>query len=63
MNAAENPAGPPVGFFLFGGVRIVRDGVEIEVSQPKQRAILSLLLATPGEPVSFSEMTDTLWIG
>ena len=63
MGAAVVPDDQPVRFFLFGGVRIVRDGVEIAVQQPKQRAILTLLLATPGEPVSLSEMTDSLWIG
>lgn len=60
---AEHRTAKPVRFGLFGGVRIVRDGVEIEVTQPKQRAILELLLATPGEPVSRAEMIDSLWSG
>ncbi|MDT4936296.1 MAG: hypothetical protein QOK11_4188, partial [Pseudonocardiales bacterium] len=63
MRGAEHRTDKPVRFGLFGGVRIVRDSVEIEVTQPKQRAILALLLATPGEPVSLGEMIDALWSG
>ncbi|HEX3335745.1 MAG TPA: transcriptional regulator [Jatrophihabitans sp.] len=63
MRGAEHRTDKPVRFGLFGGVRIVRDSVEIEVTQPKQRAILALLLATPGEPVSAAEMIDALWSG
>jgi DNA-binding SARP family transcriptional activator len=57
------PAGGGIRFALFGGVRVIRDGVEIEVTQPKQRAILALLLAVPREPVPLSELVDTLWPG
>ena len=53
----------PVGFALFGGVRVVRRGVEVEITQPKQRAILALLLAAPGEQVTLSELIDALWSG
>src|SRR4051812_41201768 len=56
------PAEPAlVRFCLFGGVRVIRGGFEVEVPQPKQRAILSLLMATPGEPVSIAELIDTVW--
>lgn len=60
---AEHPPGRPVRFSLFGGARVERGGVEIEVTQPKQRAVLSLLLATPGDVVSLSEITQALWSG
>jgi DNA-binding SARP family transcriptional activator/tetratricopeptide (TPR) repeat protein len=63
MIGPEHRTDKPVRFGLFGGLRIIRDGVEIEVTQPKQRAILAVLLATPGEPVSLSEMIDALWPG
>ncbi|WP_433167137.1 BTAD domain-containing putative transcriptional regulator [Kribbella sp. CA-247076] len=53
----------PVRFGLFGGVRVIRAGVEIPVTQRKQRAILGLLLATPGETVGLSELVDELWPG
>lgn len=52
-----------VCFGLFGGVRVVRGGFEIELTQPKQRAILALLLSTPSEPVYMSEIIDALWSG
>jgi DNA-binding SARP family transcriptional activator/tetratricopeptide (TPR) repeat protein len=52
-----------VRFALFGGVRILRGGAEVELRQPKQRAILALLLSTPGEPVSVSEIIDAFWSG
>jgi DNA-binding SARP family transcriptional activator/tetratricopeptide (TPR) repeat protein len=52
-----------VRFALFGGVRILRGGAEVDLRQPKQRAILALLLSTPGEVVSVSEIIDALWSG
>ncbi|WP_375483911.1 BTAD domain-containing putative transcriptional regulator [uncultured Jatrophihabitans sp.] len=52
-----------VQFVLFGGVRIVRAGVEIEVTQPKQRGLLALLLANVGEVVSVGSIVDALWAG
>ncbi|WP_344613878.1 AfsR/SARP family transcriptional regulator [Dactylosporangium salmoneum] len=52
-----------VRFGLFGYVRLVRDGVAVEITQPKQRGILSMLLAAPSELVTLSELIDTLWPG
>ncbi|NYJ75600.1 AfsR/SARP family transcriptional regulator [Allobranchiibius huperziae] len=52
-----------VRFFLFGGVRIVRDGVEIAVTQPKQRGLLALLLANVGETLTVDSIVDALWNG
>ena len=57
------PADEQVRFALFGGVRVVRGDAEVELTQPKQRAILSLLLSVPGEPVYVSEIIDMLWLG
>ncbi|MCW2671139.1 MAG: putative AfsR family transcriptional regulator [Frankiales bacterium] len=61
MGGTAPTADAPVYFLLFGGVRIVRGDAEVELRQPKQRAILALLLSTPGEPVSVSEIIDALW--
>jgi DNA-binding SARP family transcriptional activator len=52
-----------VRFALFGGVRVVRAGAEVELTQSRQRAILALLLSSPGEPVYVSEIIDALWSG
>jgi DNA-binding SARP family transcriptional activator/DNA-binding CsgD family transcriptional regulator len=63
MDGPAPSADDSVGFFLFGGVRVVRDRAEVELNQPKQRAILALLLSAPGEPVYISEIIDALWSG
>lgn len=52
-----------VRFGLFGGVQVVRGGAEVGLRQPKQRALLALLLSTPNEPVYASEIIDVLWSG
>jgi DNA-binding SARP family transcriptional activator len=63
MGGTATSTDAPVYFLLFGGVRIVRGDAEVELRQPKQRAILALLLSTPGEPVSVSEIIDAVWSG
>jgi DNA-binding SARP family transcriptional activator len=63
MDGPQPAADDSVGFFLFGGVRVERGGAEVALTQPKQRAILALLLAAPGEPVYMSEIIDALWSG
>ena len=63
MDGPEPAADEAVSFALFGGVRVVRGGAEVELTQPKQRAILALLLSAPGEPVYMSEIIDALWPG
>ncbi|WP_369373674.1 BTAD domain-containing putative transcriptional regulator [Promicromonospora sp. Populi] len=50
-----------VRFALYGGVRVWRDGVEVELVQPKQRVILGLLLATPDQQVPLGELIDAAW--
>ena len=61
MDGEASLTGERVRFGLFGGVRVVRGGAEVELTQPKQRAILALLLSTPSEPVYMSEIIDALW--
>ena len=63
MPDKQDQPGEPVAFRLFGGARIVRAGVEVAVKQRKQRAILAVLAASPGEPIALSELIDTLWTG
>src|SRR5712691_5591147 len=63
MGGPEPSADEAVSFALFGGVRVVRGGAEVELTRPKQRALLALLLSTPGEPVYASEIVDVLWPG
>ncbi|MCO8277711.1 NB-ARC domain-containing protein [Actinoplanes sp. TRM 88003] len=46
---------------VFGGLRLWRDGGEVELGSPRQRAVLAVLLAARGAVVSTSELVDTLW--
>jgi DNA-binding SARP family transcriptional activator len=46
---------------VFGGLRLVRDGAEVDLGPARQRAILAVLLAARGEVVTVTDLTDTLW--
>src|SRR5690349_17004645 len=48
-------------FTVLGPVRAWRDGAEIDLGAPQQRSVLAVLLARAGQPVSLSEIVDTLW--
>jgi DNA-binding SARP family transcriptional activator len=48
-------------FTVLGPVRAWRDGEELDLGPPTQRAILALLLARAGQPVSVSELVDLVW--
>ncbi|GAA2213860.1 BTAD domain-containing putative transcriptional regulator [Nonomuraea monospora] len=50
-----------VRFTVLGPVRAWRDGVELAAGPPQQRAMLALLLAQAGRPVSLSEIVHVLW--
>lgn len=50
-----------IRFHLYGGLRVTRGGRDIQLTQPKQRAILALLLATPDRAVPVPEMIDAFW--
>ncbi|MFC0430805.1 BTAD domain-containing putative transcriptional regulator [Kutzneria buriramensis] len=46
---------------VLGTVRAWRGAVELNVGPPQQRAVLALLLANVGRPVSLDEIIDVLW--
>ncbi|MET9239467.1 BTAD domain-containing putative transcriptional regulator [Nonomuraea sp. NPDC003709] len=48
-------------FAVLGPVRLWRGDVELNSGPPQQRALLALLLAYAGRPVSLDEMVDVLW--
>ncbi|WP_342787034.1 AfsR/SARP family transcriptional regulator [Streptomyces tailanensis] len=51
----------PVWFAVLGSVRVRRAGVEPALGGPQERALLALLLARAGQPVTVSEIVDVLW--
>ncbi|MFE7649367.1 AfsR/SARP family transcriptional regulator [Streptomyces phaeoluteigriseus] len=54
---------PVLRFELLGPVRVCRDGAELDLGFPQQRALLALLLAYEGRPVPTGELLDLLWPG
>lgn len=50
-----------VRFQILGPVRSWRDGAEITLGPPKQRALFALLLAQSGQPVPLHAILDALW--
>jgi DNA-binding SARP family transcriptional activator len=50
-----------IRFTLLGAVRAWQGDTELQLGPPQQRAVLALLLAAAGQPVSLSELVDLLW--
>jgi DNA-binding SARP family transcriptional activator len=48
-------------FRVLGPLEVVRDGRALELTRPKQRSLLALLLLHPGEIVSTDRLVDGLW--
>jgi DNA-binding SARP family transcriptional activator/tetratricopeptide (TPR) repeat protein len=48
-------------FGLLGPVRGWLGGAELELGPPRQRALLALLLAHAGQPVTLTTIVDVLW--
>ncbi|MEU5942492.1 BTAD domain-containing putative transcriptional regulator [Micromonospora sp. NPDC047548] len=50
-----------VRFSLLGPVRAWRGDDEIDLGAPQQRAVLALLMAYAGQPVTMAQFIDALW--
>ena len=50
-------------FGILGQVRVLRDGVPVDVGGPKQRALLTLFLARPNQVLTTDWLADALWDG
>ncbi|HEU5331576.1 MAG TPA: BTAD domain-containing putative transcriptional regulator [Actinocrinis sp.] len=48
-------------FTVLGPVKAWRDGIELRLGPPKQRAVLALLLAQAGRSVPAHHLVDALW--
>lgn len=48
-------------FSLLGPVRAWRNGEDVELGPPQQRAVLAVLLAHPDQPVPITQIVDVLW--
>ncbi|MGH3788624.1 MAG: AfsR/SARP family transcriptional regulator, partial [Pseudonocardiaceae bacterium] len=59
MVAGDAP--PPVRVEVLGPLRLVVDGVEVDVRGPKRRAVLALLALAEGRAVSIDHLVDALW--
>ncbi|MET9778862.1 AfsR/SARP family transcriptional regulator [Streptomyces sp. NPDC006367] len=63
--AGRAPEGPPGGprCEILGPLRALRDGAEIPLGPPKQRAVLAVLLLQEGRPLSYDGLVDAVWGG
>ncbi len=52
-----------VRFGILGPVRVLRDGVPVDVGGPKQRALLTLFLARPNQVLTTGWLAEALWDG
>ncbi|CAM5410865.1 hypothetical protein GCM10010329_76910 [Streptomyces spiroverticillatus] len=58
-SSATHPA--DLSFELLGEVRGWRDGVELPLGAPRQRALLAVLLLRSGSPVGRDHLIDGIW--
>lgn len=56
-------SGEPLRIQLLGPVRVWRQGQEVPLGPPKQRAVLALLASRAGEVVGVDNIVDALWDG
>ncbi|MEV8528840.1 BTAD domain-containing putative transcriptional regulator [Streptomyces sp. NPDC052000] len=54
-------AGAPLRIQLLGPVRTWRNGVEVALGPPKQRAVLGLLASRAGDVVGVENVVDAVW--
>ncbi|MEU6594142.1 AfsR/SARP family transcriptional regulator [Streptomyces sp. NPDC046881] len=50
-------------FELLGPLRALRDGAEIPLGPPRQRAVLAVLLLQEGRPMSYDSLVEAVWGG
>ena len=58
---SERPAADPPRFEILGAVRAFRSGRQLDLGPAKQRAVLAVLLLSPGKPVSSHRIVDAVW--
>ncbi|GIM92972.1 AfsR/SARP family transcriptional regulator [Paractinoplanes toevensis] len=51
----------PVRLLVFGGLRLWRSGVEIDVGPLRRQIVFAVLLAARGAVVSVADLVDVLW--
>ncbi|WP_314614262.1 AfsR/SARP family transcriptional regulator [Streptomyces stackebrandtii] len=52
---------PGIGFSVFGRLRACRDGVELDLGSPQQRAVAAVLILRHGRTVSLDDLVAALW--
>ncbi|MEU8821564.1 BTAD domain-containing putative transcriptional regulator [Actinoplanes sp. NPDC048796] len=52
---------PAVRVVVFGGLRVWRDGDEVDLGSVRRRMVLATLLAARGSAVGLAELIDTVW--
>ncbi|WP_433829605.1 NB-ARC domain-containing protein [Actinoplanes sp. CA-015351] len=52
---------PAVRLRAYGGLRMWRDGVEVDIGPPRQRVLLAALLAARGGVVGITELVELIW--
>ncbi|MFD1829692.1 BTAD domain-containing putative transcriptional regulator [Streptomyces desertarenae] len=50
-------------FELLGPLRALRDGTEVPLGPPRQRAVLAVLLLQEGRPMSYEALVSAVWGG
>ncbi|WP_203183074.1 winged helix-turn-helix domain-containing protein [Streptomyces pratensis] len=61
--AASGTAPGGIRCELLRPLRALRDGVEVPLGPPKQRAVLAVLLPQEGRPISYDGLVEAVWGG
>ncbi|MEU8659987.1 BTAD domain-containing putative transcriptional regulator [Actinoplanes philippinensis] len=57
----DQSASGPLRFEVLGPVRAFREGRPVDLGPAKQRAVLAVLLLSPGKPVPTHRIVDAVW--
>ncbi|WP_229073060.1 BTAD domain-containing putative transcriptional regulator [Actinoplanes sp. DH11] len=57
----DGPAAVPLRFEILGPVRAFRGTERVDLGPAKQRAVLAILLLSPGRPVPTHRIVDAVW--